>query len=860
MSTEEQPIKDKAYRKYAAAVDKTLSLFETALEEWADYISFLNKLLKVRALCPSSAAHGVLTASQALQARPTSITAIPSKAIVAKRLSQCLNPALPSGVHQKALEVYSYVFATIGADGLSRDLPLYLPGLAPTLSFAALSVRSPFLHLLETYFLALDSRSLQPAIKSVILALLPGLEDETSEDFDRTLSLVTRFKEAVRPRDSELLTETHSSGDAFFWQCFFLASITGKSRRSGALAYLVRYLPVLGSAARSGAATPARIAEDDNAKIAMVLTSPEPGLLVRSLASGLADEQILIQRGFLDLLVTHLPLNSSVLQSRVKPADLEFLLTSAVGVVTRRDVSLNRRLWAWLLGPEPAGGEGDHVGDLLASSDQQQASLRSRTAYFEEFGMQPLIKSLLDMIRGAATRKAAERARPYRICLSLMDRWEIGGLVVPEVFLPIVDSVRHFRSQNPAKAEFEEVLRSASVFFDGIESGLIYSELFRLLAQALDPEGITMADRTDKVSLVSFIIENFNVREEEMVTIHAPLACLGTLSMLDKFRARKAKSDLTSAEIAKLSEQALKVVTALLELVPDRAFPRDQTPPPSTGTTTRMTSPLSDAEIVKKIAAFYVQEQGSLDSTPLPFDAIQTGELLLHKAARCTCDTADDPRRSGDLGARVRIFISLLLKTPSNYKFDIDEMMSYLEQKLQTDSLLQFSYFSSVSQLYMQLYSAERISKTQLSGLVSHLVRHVWSYLSASDPKYHVEAVRCLWQLQTALTPWDRGIEAALSRILVEYHSEGSTARCAEAGRTFDVLWSHTLQDTASDRRGPKTPTQEHRSPPRLAGMDHYQVMLTRPVFLILDALLDERTQSYMVVKAWLNSMLGIDR
>jgi hypothetical protein len=44
---EEAPIKDKAYRRYASGVEKTLSLFETALEEWADYISFLNKLLKV---------------------------------------------------------------------------------------------------------------------------------------------------------------------------------------------------------------------------------------------------------------------------------------------------------------------------------------------------------------------------------------------------------------------------------------------------------------------------------------------------------------------------------------------------------------------------------------------------------------------------------------------------------------------------------------------------------------------------------------------------------------------------------------------------------------------------------------------
>lgn len=47
---DDAPTKDKAYRKYAAGVDKALALFETALQEWADYISFLNRLLKVRSL------------------------------------------------------------------------------------------------------------------------------------------------------------------------------------------------------------------------------------------------------------------------------------------------------------------------------------------------------------------------------------------------------------------------------------------------------------------------------------------------------------------------------------------------------------------------------------------------------------------------------------------------------------------------------------------------------------------------------------------------------------------------------------------------------------------------------------------
>jgi len=40
---------------------------------------------------------------------------IPMKHVVAKRLAQCLNPALPSGVHTKAIETYTVILGNIGA-------------------------------------------------------------------------------------------------------------------------------------------------------------------------------------------------------------------------------------------------------------------------------------------------------------------------------------------------------------------------------------------------------------------------------------------------------------------------------------------------------------------------------------------------------------------------------------------------------------------------------------------------------------------------------------------------------------------------------------------------------------------------
>lgn len=760
-------------------------------------------------------------------------------------------------MHQKALEVYNYVFQVIGTDGLSRDLPLYLPGLASVLSFASLSVRSPYLDILERRFLGLEPKSLRPAMKSILLALLPGLEDETAEDFDRTMKVVARFKEAIRPPDSEPLIDDHATGDAYFWQCFFLASITSSGRRPGALAYLIRHLPSQGApVAKEGGGGEGGVSSDSvtsEERVSAVVTSPEPGLLIRCFASGLSDDQLLIQRGFLDLLVTHLPLSSKVLRSKVKPDDLELLLKAAVGVVTRRDMSLNRRLWVWFLGPEPASGDHDHIQESPATTTNPQHSyFNSKTSYFEEFALQPLTSALLSMIQQSVHKNPTERARPYRICLSLMDRWEIGGLVIPEVFLPVVEDVRQFKEQAPSKAAFAEVLRSASVFFDGIESGLIYGELIGQLAQALGSSSLSDDERLDKLSLVGFVVANFNVREEEMVTTHAPLSCLAALCMLQDLRGRRKPPGPSAA----VSEKALSIVVALLELVPGRAFPgRPSLTTEESDAKHADTPTLSSADTLRRIQHFYVQEQGNLEALLPPFGPQETGEITLRKTVQLICD--DAPR--AELG--VHILTLCLSKMPFSYTLETGKLMSHLHGLLDQVSSLTFPKFTSIVELSTELHAAQRIETSELSRISTQLTKHAWSYLSASEPKYHVETVRSLWHLQTALSLSSRDIEAALSALIAASSKNvADMSSQVDKGHRFTVLWSHTLQDNPSDRRLPKTPGVESRAVTRLPGMDYFQVMLTRPLFLILDALLDERTQHFMAVKSWLQNMIGIDR
>lgn len=96
------------YHSYVSAVDKALKSFEYT-SEWADLISALGKLNKV-----------LLSHMK--------FPVIPRRIKISKRLAQCMHPALPSGVHLKALETYDIIFKCMGTNRLSHELFIYSAG------------------------------------------------------------------------------------------------------------------------------------------------------------------------------------------------------------------------------------------------------------------------------------------------------------------------------------------------------------------------------------------------------------------------------------------------------------------------------------------------------------------------------------------------------------------------------------------------------------------------------------------------------------------------------------------------------------------------------------------------------------
>jgi len=138
---EEQKLMAEAkYRTYMTNIDKALRNFEYS-SEWADLISALGKLSKVQ-LAPLVAVQispgatesqrfpGTLISTRWLICFPpfrqaissnTQYQVIPRRLKIAKRLAQCMHPALPSGVHLKALETYSVIFSKTGPERLATE-------------------------------------------------------------------------------------------------------------------------------------------------------------------------------------------------------------------------------------------------------------------------------------------------------------------------------------------------------------------------------------------------------------------------------------------------------------------------------------------------------------------------------------------------------------------------------------------------------------------------------------------------------------------------------------------------------------------------------------------------------------------
>ncbi|CAI5772580.1 Dopey_N domain-containing protein [Podarcis lilfordi] len=389
MDPEEQELLgDYRYRNYSSAIDKALRNFESS-SEWADLISSLGKLNK------------------ALQSN-LKYSLLPRRLIISKRLSQCLHPALPSGVHLKALETYEIIFKIIGTKWLAKDLFLYSSGLFPLLANAAMSVRPVLLGLYEKYFIPLQ-KCLLPSLQAFLIGLLPGLE-EGSEIYDRTDALLVKLSLVI--------------GKEVFYSALWGSVLVSPSIRLPASLFVVSH-----------------INRELSGKQQKYMLGTDTKLMVKAFCVSMLDSNVLVQRNTLEVVLFFFPFYSSLDPSEsavtLSRSDIVHLLSASAQTLLRRDMSLNRRLYAWLLGSDIKGG-------TFLPDPSISMSLEDHAFYFfGKYSKDLLVEALIEILHQNFAESYLEEQhhaylRPFRILISLLDKPEIGPPVVADLFLEVI--------------------------------------------------------------------------------------------------------------------------------------------------------------------------------------------------------------------------------------------------------------------------------------------------------------------------------------------------------------------------------------------------------------------------------------
>ncbi|KAL1915944.1 uncharacterized protein VTP21DRAFT_6332 [Calcarisporiella thermophila] len=774
--------RDSRYKKYVQLVEKNLQTFEN-ITEWADLIAFLGRLLKT------------------FQAFPQ-FEVIPRKLTVAKRLAQCLNPALPAGVHQKTLEVYEYIFQTIGADQLADDLALYSSGLFPFVQYAAMSVKPQLLSLFETYYFPLHTQ-LKPILKSLIIALLPVIEEENGEFFDRVVSLLDHLSQTITM--------------SYFYQCMWLVMITSAQLRGPVLNYLIRRAPSMDSL-------------EDRA----CFLGDDAGLMVRAFSATLGDSNILVQRSMLELLVIQFPLSKQI----IKHHDLTLLMKAALGVVLRKDMSLNRRLYGWLLGPHD-------------QNNQQQE-------YFSKYAREPLTIALRRLFF-AAEGDLAEGQRPYKIIVSLMDRGEIGQPIVQDLIVDVLQSLRGHIS----KSEFGPgLLPTANMFVEMVTPYLFWMKLFNLMDENFPSSA---SANTLPLDLIEFVLDTFKLLEEEIQLLHMPLLLLAIVCKIEKTANHPDFNDLLPQ-----IERALTVSIKLLRRMPENVFkeqsetfePEIEPGQDNSDSESKLHNHSSESEVdvdkglvnskdtsgarffkrgsnaLEYIRDVYTPcaggnyEFGGIRGAVLIKELLQHLQIFLRELASqkvLTCSAEEQRKVSAVMQKACTLLDGVSTHAIDSQTLVVGQDRRWLEVLLECCYRAQdFSLLNAALSLVIDL-----VSKKQLPSLsvwareqVRKIMDRLWSWLSPEYISLHPRIVQLIWQLHAA-THFHH-IETLIAGYLVNQ----DTKQRLKDYECFSILvqLSENVEDLSR--------------------------ALARPMFLMLDTLRDDNPTNRRAGESWLRTHL----
>ncbi|XP_034479479.1 protein dopey-1 homolog [Drosophila innubila] len=494
---EEQKLMAEAkYRQYMTNIDKALRNFEYS-SEWADLISALGKL------------------SKAISSN-TQYQVIPRRLKIAKRLAQCMHPALPSGVHLKALETYSVIFSKTGPERLAQEF-IYGAGLFPLLGYAAMNVRPALLTLYETYFVPLGDK-LRPALSGFLSGVLPGY-DCGLDHFERISALLKNVCLAVNPMH--------------FYTVLWESVANNAAIRLPAITFLLEHF---------------------NKRLDMqkqiYIMGHNREIMMSALCACLNDSLILVQRNTLEFLLLGFPMHTKLLDED----QLVLLVTNGLNTILRRDMSLNRRLFSWLLASEVTKNSPTY--DTLSLDSASIDGQKEVEPYFVTHSRHILIRALVSTLRLSLECQPMD-LKPYRIMLSLLDKAEIGSAVLDFVLHDIIRAM-YISSSNA------DALKSANLLFATFDPAYIWSYMTNMFERACQQAPTSSQSNSDGkfasivgsgdpcvleiCVLTEFLLETISLEMyTETTRVYLPKVFLAITQLLSLHMERLRSDEITAA-------------------------------------------------------------------------------------------------------------------------------------------------------------------------------------------------------------------------------------------------------------------------------------------------------------------------
>lgn len=346
---------------------------------------------------------------------------------------------------------------------------------------AALSVKPILLGIYEQFFLPLKIY-LKPALTGFILAVLPGLE-EGSDIYQRTYDLLKNVSK--------------QTGDDYFFTCMWSAMLFSSSEtRFPAIQYILSHFDRK------------KTMEDQ-----LYLIGTSIDTMINSIVNCLQDTNSLVQRSILDFILQCLPMHNN----QITRDDKIKLIKIAIHLVLRRDMSLNRRLYAWFLGQDSNSNpisipksiqlemkakqtaEYESIHDESQQQPQQQQhDLFNYNIYFKLYSQTLLIqsiKSLLNkddyflntIIGDDLMPNQSISIRMLKIISSLIEKQEIGQIIVEDILLDLLlyvykeceslnneQSTTNNANSNSLKEKNEIVKASCNFIFQSFQLSFIW--------------------------------------------------------------------------------------------------------------------------------------------------------------------------------------------------------------------------------------------------------------------------------------------------------------------------------------------------------------------------------------------------